>query len=790
MKKLVFLIGLILCPIAKGMAQIPPELMDAIRAAVAEQAPKTDTTKADSTHVMSHQDSLRQDSLLLQQRVKTLKAISVRAPRPIYSMDDEVVNYNVADDETVKGLTALDALQNAPSVEVDIEGNITMRGSTNIEVWINGYPTHMDGNTLTVYLESLPADAIDRIEVIKNPSAKYMVAEGCHIINIVTSTKIRNSHFLSFGLGGSNRPSVSPWVSYVLKNEKLSANVYLGASRTPTHRTEQTSSLFRQDGTAGFDTTASSSTATENNTNRHIGTLALSGSYKIDSMNDLSLFGLVVAFPATKHSITTTDQWYYLPQMLHYTYTNSQESRDFNLMGMANLSWKHKFDNNGHNLSVTLYDNLNYSHNERTLRRDYTLLEGILPPELSDFDKTYLGGMTNNSLTLSADYNRPLGIDDELTLGLSLVPSLASNYSTPRYNVSPDTGLNVSPDTGLDLLRRFDKNNRTTQASASASWRHKWKAVTMTLGLRGYWNRCHYSLDALFPDDTSFAYFYLKPSLRFTYRTKSMHYFRFSYSLGTSMPSAENLSTSRLYDEDSYKVGNPDLKAGLTHSVDLSWNRYFSSHGSVGIESYVRLSTNDIEYCKEAVSEIDPFLGRIISFSMPYNVGSSYKAGVEGNVTYRPAAWLNFRLYANLYRSGYEVDHPKAGPAARPDVYSTAMTSYSFRLNGWANIAKRIRLNISANYASPTQALFIEQQGSYTVDMGLSADFLEKRLSLVLNVTDLFNWNRSQAWNTNPYLLGYSTSHTDSRFVSLSVTLRFGKMELQSLAREQVRAEN
>ena len=773
MKKLVFLIGLILCPIAKGMAQIPPELMDAIRAAVAEQAPKTDTSKADSTHVMSHQDSLRQDSLLLQQRVKTLKAISVRAPRPIYSMEGEVVSYNVAEDETVRGLTALDALQNAPSVEVDIEGNITMRGSTNIEVWINGYPTHMDGNTLKVYLESLPADAIDRIEVIKNPSAKYMVEEGCHIINIVTSAKIRNSHFLSFGLGGSNRPSLSPWASYVLKNEKFYANLYLGVNSTPTHKTEQSSSLFRQDGTEEFDTTAATTTATENNTNRHIGTMAVSLSYQIDSLNDLSLFGLAVTFPAINKTLSTTDQWYYFPQMLHYTFSNSQESKSFRLTGMANLNWKHRFDNEGHNLSLTLYGNGGYSHSERTLRRDYTLLEGILPQELADFDKTYLGGMTNNSLTLSADYNRPLGIDDELTLGLSLVPSQASDYSSPSFFSSTTMTYD-----SLDLLRRFDKTNRTMQTSASASWRHKWKAVTMTLGLRGYWNQCRYSLYAFFPDDTTFAYFYLKPSLRLTYRTKSMHYFRFAYSLAASMPTAENLSTARRYDEDSYKVGNPDLKAGHTHSLDISWNRYFASHGSVGIESYARLSSNDVSYCKEAVSEIDPYLGRLISYSTPYNVGNSYKAGVEGNVTYRPVAWLNFRLYANLYRSGYDVDHPKAGH------YTSAMTSYSFRLNCWANIAGRVRLNLSGNYSSPTQALFVERQSAYTIDMGLSADFWQKRLSVVLNVTDLFNWNRSQSWNTNPYLLDYSTSHTDSRFVSLSLTLRFGKMELQNMARE------
>ena len=774
MKKVIFLMGLVLCPFLKGLAQIPPDLMDAIREAVSQQVPiKNDTAKTDSIKVLTHQDSLRQDSLLLLQRVKTLEAISVRAPRPIYSMDGEVVNYNVADDETVKGLTALDALQNTPSVEVDIEGNVTMRGSTNIEIWINGYPTNMNGSTLKVYLESLPADAIDRIEVIKNPSAKYMVEEGCHIINIVTSAKIRNSHFLSFGIGGSNRPSVSPWVSYVLKNEKLSANVYLGMGYNPTYRTEQSNSVMRQEVAEGMDTTAASSSEAESHVSRYTGTLYFNLSYQVDSMNDFSFNGLAVTFPATKSSLTTTDQWYYWPQALHYAYSNSQESSDFGLMSMANLRWKHKFDNEGHNLSVSLYDNLNYNYGERIVRRDYILLEGFLPSELSDFDKSYEGGMTNNSFTFSADYNRPLGIYDELTLGLSFAPSYNSNYSSPRYfdTVVMDYAV-------LDTLRCFVKTDRRQQLSSSASWRHKWQSVTMTLGLRGYWNAVGYTLDALFPDDTAFTYFYLRPSLGLTYRTKSMHYFRFNYSLSTSIPSAENLSTSRRYDEDSYKVGNPTLKSGHTHNVDLSWNRYFASRGSVGIESYARLSTNDISYCSEAVSEIDPYLGRFISYSMPYNVGNSYKVGVEGNVTYRPAAWLNFRLYANLYRSGYEVDHPKAG------YYSSAMTSYSFRLNCWANIAKRVRLNLSGNYASPTQALFAEKQGSYTVDLGLSGDFFEKRFSVALNVTDLFNWNRSQSWNTNPYYFAYSSTHTDSRFVSLSVTLRFGKMDLQMRAKE------
>lgn len=776
MKKLTFLIGLLLCPFVKISAQIPIEVLDALKAAIAEHESATaDTTKKlpDSLHVQSLQDSLRRDSLRTQQQMHTLKTIAVRAPRPIYSMDDEVVNYNVSNDETVRGLTALDALQNAPSVEVDIDGNISMRGSSNIEIWLNGYPTHMNGPTLKVYLESLPADAIARIEVIKNPSAKYMVAEGYHIINIVTSAKLRNSHFLSFGTGLSNRPSISPWASYVLQNERFTTNIYLGTGYTPKHSNKQSSQVMRQLSYTGFDTTAISHSSNQNDIDRLNTNLFLSLNYKLDSMNDLSLFAMAMAFPSQSSTLTVTDQQYFWPQGFHYRLNDSEQAKDFNLIGMANMQWKHKFDNEGHNFTLGLYDNLNVSRNDRTVERNYDLLAGSLPSTLFDFGKRYVGGMTSNSLSLSASYNRPLFKNDELTAGLTLTPTYNRNYSDPSYFDSATSLYTIS-----DTLRRFDKHENGSQISANVSLRHKWKSVTLTLGLRGYWTTSHYQLDALFDDDTTLSRFYLRPSLGLTYRTASMHYFRFNYSLATTLPSAENLSSVRRYSEDSYKVGNPGLHSEHTHNFDLSWNRYFSKVGSVGIESYARLSSGNISYCDEAGTEVDPFLGRVVSFRMPYNVGSSFRLGIEGNVTYRPVAWLNFRLYANLYRSGYEVDHPKAGH------YSSTMTSYSFRINCWANIARRVRINLSGNYASPTQSLFAQSQGSHSIDLGVSTDFLQKRLSVALNVSDLFNWNRSQSWSTNPLLLAYSTSHTDSRFVSLSVTLRFGKMELQSHARE------
>ncbi len=779
MRKIVFVIGLVLCPFAKGMAQVPLDLLEtAIRAAVAERAATIkDTTKkiGDSTVVMTYQDSLRADSLLLKKNVKMLEAISIRAPRPIYSMEGEVVNYNVAEDETIKGLTALDALQNAPSVEVDIEGNITMRGSSKVEIWINGYPTHMNGPTLKVYLEQLPADAVDRIEVIKNPSAKYMVDEDCHIINIVTSSKIRNSHFLSLGLGGSSQPSLSPMVSYVFKNEKLTANAYLGFNYSRQHSTDSGWSVMRQEGAYGMDTTAMRATTTETQSIKNNNNLFLNANYQIDSMNDLTLFAMALAFPTAGGEQAFTDGWYYFPALTHYTFSNRQESDNFGLIGMANVRWKHRFDNEGHNLSVSLYDNLSIGSSYRREIRDYERLEGTMPDGMVDFNKTHLGNSFSNGLTLSSDYNRPLGLDDELSMGISITPTSSRNVSLPCFFDSSMMSYDK-----VDSLRRFEKKTQKWLTSASASWRHKWKNVTMTIGLRGYLTSFQFARDSRFPYDTAYSQFYLKPSFGLTYRTPSMHYFRFNYAMSTALPSPEQLSGGRLYGEDSYIVGNPALKPSRAHNLQLSWNRYFASSGSVGIESYANLSTGDISTCDEVSPGIDPYLGRLVSYSVPYNVGSSFKAGVEGNVTYRPTAWLNFRLYANLYRSGYEIDHPKAG------YYKGAMTSYSFRLNCWANIAKKVRVNLSGNYGSPTQGLFMRSQGSYRIDLGANADFWEKRLSVVLNVSDLFNWNRSQTWNTGPYLLGYSNAHTDSRFVSLSVTLRFGKMELQRVAREEI----
>ena len=154
-----------------------------------------------------------------------LEGVSITAERALFSVDGEKTLYQVSDDPTVQAGVASDALQNAPGVSVDAEGNITLRGTSSVEVWINDQPSNLSGENLKTYIQTLPANAIDRIEVITNPSAKYATqADG--IINIVMNNKIKRNEFLCFGANASTQPFVMPWISYVWKNDRWTVNAF------------------------------------------------------------------------------------------------------------------------------------------------------------------------------------------------------------------------------------------------------------------------------------------------------------------------------------------------------------------------------------------------------------------------------------------------------------------------------------------------------------------------------------------------------------------------------------
>ena len=177
----------------------------------------------------------------------TLGEVKIVAEKPLYVMDGEKNMYNTKEDVSIQTGTASDALQNAPGVEVDAEGNITLRGVSSVEIWVNDRPSHMNEEALKQYIKQMPANAIERIEVITNPSARYSTTGG--VINIVTNQKITRNELLCVGVRARTSPSVSPWMSYVWANEKVDVNLYLNADYSH-HRMEGdgTNTLFTDNG--------------------------------------------------------------------------------------------------------------------------------------------------------------------------------------------------------------------------------------------------------------------------------------------------------------------------------------------------------------------------------------------------------------------------------------------------------------------------------------------------------------------------------------------------------------
>ena len=255
-----------------------------------------------------------------------------------------------------------------------------------------------------------------------------------------------------------------------------------------------------------------------------------------------------------------------------------------------------------------------------------------------------------------------------------------------------------------------------------------------------------------------------------------MHNFTLSYTRRVNYPQWHQLSTFIEYSTDSYSTGNPDLLPTYTNSVDAGWTKYFDKFGSVGLSAYYRNSKDEINNLTD-VAYLD-YYGRIVPFSMPVNSGHSYQYGASTNVMYRLKAFMNIRLNASIYHSYSETFFRRDKEPTK-----TPNTTYSFRLSFWAKLWKLLEVHASGNYRSKTKSLFNENKPTYSVNCGLRADFWKRKISVHINVQDIFNWNKQENNTTNPYYESYSSVKHNSRFISAGITFRFGKIEMENQAR-------
>ena len=685
-----------------------------------------------------------------------LDDIVIVEKRPLFSNEGEKTLYNVSEDPSVQTGTVSDALQNAPGVEVDVEGNVTLRGVSSVDIWINGQPSNLNAENLKTYLQQMPANALEIIDVITNPSARYASNSDGGIINIVTNAKIKKNQFVSFGLRASSSPNASPWASYVWANEKMSLNVFLSGNYS---RWKNAQNGYSTSFDNNLDTTNHTRYSGDSYSNNYGGGFNISFDYNIDTMNTISVW--VGGWPnvSKSNSFNETFRHEYMQDsgMYHYkTYGNSDGMGNFFNGGLLYL---HKFNNEGHNISLRMTGNISNGYSNNYHKKYYETQTWM------DVDYRELSSHNDLGYGVNLDYTLPYSENGEIGIGASY------EYSPDTYYMSYDT---LNGDVYVkDIMRSFDREVGSNEYDVYFTLQQKWGNFVLKPGIRMEYKKLWCNISGYTTTNEDKDYLNWRPSLHISYRTKSMHNFNLSYSRRIAPPGARNLTSYKFYSTESFTTGNPDLLPTYTNSVEGGWTKYWNRFGSVGLTAYYRDSKNTVDNISDVV--LDDFFGRYVQYSYPVNVGKSSTKGLEANVTYRPTGMFNMRLYANVYDYYFETKF-------NDELVEDNSLVYSVRLNLWTKLWNKLEVHASGNYRSPQKSLFAERQANYSINCGLRADFFDRKMSVHINVNDIFNWNKWDNNITNPYYQSYSSFKFNSRSISAGLVFRFGKMELERKA--------
>ena len=697
-------------------------------------------------------------TLHLQKSSTSLQMVTVKGERPMYSVDGEKNIYNPTEDPSVQTGTMSDVLQNAPGVEVDAEGNITLRGTSEVEIWINDRPSHMNEEAMKQYIKQLPANSIERVEVITNPSARYS-SKGA-VINIVTNQKIKRNELLCVGLNGTTLPSISPWISYVWANEKIDFNFYLNGNYS------------RHDGTSDGTTTlldgnGDTSRYTKYKTDTRMpywgGYAGLNFNWNIDSMTHLSAW--MGAYPHWDRNSFYRDYDYYeyQPTRADLGYRDTTLNHGFSSGAYAGAWFEHRFDTSGRKLSISFngsyWSNSGYSDDKRDFKS----------ATMTDFQRHMTGSMLYANGELGVNYTLPLKRRFELEAGGEL------GFG---YDYDNETLDSLLPSGGWDNMTYRSQVSQSLSLSPSiyTTIKKRWGGFTTKLGLR-YENSFisgmleHHSLGDQERIEKSFPGFV--PSIHLSYQTKTFESYSLSYTRRFShRDELSDFTIFRLYDDYSFSTGNPNLLMSYTHNLEAAFNKYIMKFGNVGLNAYFRANTNEVDTMTAAT--YDPVLGPwLVNYTYPVNIGSSHTEGLEANVTYRPKAFFNVRFNASLFNYGYNYND-----------FSDSKVSCSFRVNLWAKVWNKLEIFANGSYRSPRLGLYSLTNANKRIDFGCSSDFFQRKMSVYLNVSDIFGWSE---WGSNTTAPQYQTTGSQrfkSTFVSLGITFRFGKMELESKAKQ------
>ena len=677
-------------------------------------------------------------NIVLKDDSQTLSEVVVRAEKSQteFKLDKRV--FNVGKDLSSTGASVLEVLNNVPSVNVNIEGDISLRGSTGVQILINGKPSVIaseQGNALG----TITAEMIDRIEVITNPSAKYDAEGTSGIINIVIKKEERKGVNGSFTINTGTPHNHSFGLSLNRRTEKfnLFSQVGVGYRELPSDNENLNRNLSNNTSIASYGT---------DYRNENFYNVILGTDYHIDRFNVITLSG--------NFAYEIEDQ----PSLTTFTLTDgvnnqvSQWSREetthaTNPKWQYELQYKRDFkDDEDHQLLFSALGNF-FGKDQSS-----EFVEQAITEDARLTNQEISTNFKESEYTFKLDYTKPVSEEFTVETGAQYVINDVSN------DYSVDDFIDGEWINNPNLTNLFDYNQKVFGAYGTAAY--EGDVWGLKLGLRME----HTDLNTLLVTTGQANrqnFINLFPSAHTSYKISEQVSLQAGYSRRIFRPRLWDLNPFfNIRNNFNIRTGNPDLMPEYTDSYEIT-SIYVTKKASFNVGIYYRY-TNDV------VERISTFENNVTTFK-PINVGTNRSTGVEFNTKYTPDKWITLMGDFNFNYFNREGSLDEFSFDFTGEQWSSKLTS-KFKLPA------DIDFEITGHYRSKFQTVQSLVSGNVFADLGLRKKIMNGKAVLNLSVRDIFASRFRESIIDQADFYTYRRSQR-GRFVTVGFSYGFGKGE-------------
>ena len=684
--------------------------------------------------------------VVLKASIKVLNEVVVTAEKKLMELKLDKKVYNVSQDVSNIGANASEILESIPSVTVDVDGNVSLRGSQGVRILIDGKPSALTGIRSTDALRNLQGAMIDKIEVITNPSARFDATGETGIINIVlkkNKTTGFNGNFTST-IGYPSNFSGAYSVNYRTKRMNLfssfgtsyrknrgkgfSTQRYTGFDTSFVYN--QSNNRVRKD--RSFELMAGIDYFINNNT-------TLTGSFLIDAGKENNVSDILY------EDFNSAGQ---LTKSIKRIDDESEKERDTEVSlslrkkfpGKNNKEWTtdFKWTNSGERESSDyIQDNINGG--ERLIQRSAN-------PAYED------------NILLQTDYIASFGEEGNFETGFKgAVRKIRNEYLVEEQE---NGGAWV-------ILPAFDNNMQFTERvfALYAMMGNKIKKFSYQLGLRGEYTDMRTGLNKT-NEVNDRSYFNVFPSGSFSYELSDINTLQLSYSYRINRPDFRNLTPfSDFSDPRVFFVGNPNLDPEFTHSIEAG-NLTDWGKGSFLAGIYYRHKKGVIE----RIRILDTLSG--ITNIIPINLSTQNDLGLEFNFNLTAYEWWKLSSSFNFFSSHAKGQYDR-------ELLESKTVSWTNRTTSRMTFFKQLDFQASLNYQSPRKNTQGKELSSYSIDLGLAKDVFKSKGTLTLNVRDLMNSRRRRSIVDIPGYFSNSNNMWRPRQINLTLNFRLNQQKIQ-----------